>query len=68
MADPTSTTGDRSTPGEQDHEGVEVLVEGLAPTWAGRDLEASAVSDDERLGTFQRNQLFEAMGDTPETA
>ncbi|MEU0492903.1 hypothetical protein ABZ249_27065 [Nocardiopsis sp. NPDC006139] len=68
MADPTSTAGDRSAPGEPDYEGVEVLVHGLTPTWSGHDLEASAVSDDEQIGTFQRNQLFEAMGDTPETA
>ncbi|MGQ4269238.1 hypothetical protein [Nocardiopsis changdeensis] len=43
-------------------------MHGLTPTWSGHDLEASAVSDDEQIGTFQRNQLFEAMGDTPETA
>ncbi|MFL1378300.1 MULTISPECIES: hypothetical protein [unclassified Nocardiopsis] len=66
MADPTSTAGDRSASGEPDHEGVEILVQGLAPTWVGPDLEASAVTDDERLGAVQRNQLFEAMGDTPE--
>jgi hypothetical protein len=69
MADPTSSTaGDRPASGEPGHEGVEVIVEGLAPAWIGPDLEASAVTDDERLGAVQRNQLFEAMGDTPETA
>lgn len=62
MADPTNTSE------EPGREGVEVIVSGLAPTWDGRDLEALAVSDDDRLGTFQRNQMFEAMGDTPETA
>ncbi|WP_306369558.1 hypothetical protein [Nocardiopsis sp. CC223A] len=68
MADPTGTAGDRPTPTEPGHEGIEVVVNGLTPAWDGRDLAAEAVSDDERLGTFQRNQLFEAMGDTPEIA
>ncbi|WP_017590168.1 hypothetical protein [Nocardiopsis ganjiahuensis] len=68
MADPTSTAGDRSAPGEPEDEGVEVSVQSLPPAEGGPAWEASAVTDDERLGTVQRNQLFEAMGDTPETA
>ena len=68
MADPTSTAGDRSAPGEPEHEGVEVIVQSLPPAGDGPAWEASAVTDDERLGAVQRNQLFEAMGDTPEIA
>lgn len=68
MADPAGIAGDRPTPAEPGHEGIEVVVNGLAPAWDGSDLQAAAASDDERLGALQRNQLFEAMGDTPETA